>query len=569
MASTQSDQAPIPAAPTECDLVMQGGITSGVAYPAAVIELHKHFRFRSIGGASAGAMAAAVTAAAEYARDSGGFQRLEALRAELRTPGLIAGLFRPTRDAAPLFRILLGAQAKHTDGAKAMTYLWGLVRWLFLPALLSGAAAFGLGVVLVHSAGGTLGGLGVLGWVVFSFGVLVTAALGLVVALGWSVRGLVKRMPANNFGMVPGAKQRPADADALTDWLHKKIQHIAGRAEDDPLTFEDLLSRGVDLQLMTTDVTGGRPVRMPNGSHSGVEYLFSVDELRPLVPKPVLDFLARTCPVRYPEAGQLRALPGGGMPVLLAARISLAFPVMLSAVPLWTVKEQGVARHWFADGGISSNFPIQFFDAWLPTRPTFGLYFGAPIPPTGRPEPQRPQRLPDPTKVVGYLHSILLAGMNWHDTLQAQLPGFRDRVVPIPLSDGEGGFNLTMPPDMIADVDAKGAAAGRQLAAFDFHRHWLDRYALTMRMVQRNLSRPHDGRVSFREAYTEQYGRWFAEGAPGTELPEGVTAVWCGEAAEATSGLLASSCAWLPSGESFVDGQDPLPPMTMRITPDV
>ena len=48
----------IPAHPTECDLVMQGGITSGVAYPAAVLELYKTFRFRSIGGASAGAMAA-------------------------------------------------------------------------------------------------------------------------------------------------------------------------------------------------------------------------------------------------------------------------------------------------------------------------------------------------------------------------------------------------------------------------------------------------------------------------------------------------------------------------------
>jgi len=33
----------IPARPTECDLVMQGGITSGVAYPAAVLELYKQF----------------------------------------------------------------------------------------------------------------------------------------------------------------------------------------------------------------------------------------------------------------------------------------------------------------------------------------------------------------------------------------------------------------------------------------------------------------------------------------------------------------------------------------------
>ena len=28
---------------------------------------------------------------------------------------------------------------------------------------------------------------------------------------------------------------------------------------------------------------------------------------------------------------------------------------------------------WFSDGGIASNFPIHFFDSWLPDRPTFGI----------------------------------------------------------------------------------------------------------------------------------------------------------------------------------------------------
>jgi Patatin-like phospholipase len=48
---------------------MKGGITSGVVYPAAVSELKDSFRFCSIGGASAGAIAAAVTAAAQFGRD--------------------------------------------------------------------------------------------------------------------------------------------------------------------------------------------------------------------------------------------------------------------------------------------------------------------------------------------------------------------------------------------------------------------------------------------------------------------------------------------------------------------
>jgi predicted acylesterase/phospholipase RssA len=49
----------------QCDIVMKGGVTRGVVYPAAVAAIAKRFRFRSIGGTSAGAIAAVVTAAAE------------------------------------------------------------------------------------------------------------------------------------------------------------------------------------------------------------------------------------------------------------------------------------------------------------------------------------------------------------------------------------------------------------------------------------------------------------------------------------------------------------------------
>ena len=47
---------------------MKGGITSGVVYPGALFELAKEYTFRNIGGTSAGAIAAAATAAAELGR---------------------------------------------------------------------------------------------------------------------------------------------------------------------------------------------------------------------------------------------------------------------------------------------------------------------------------------------------------------------------------------------------------------------------------------------------------------------------------------------------------------------
>jgi predicted acylesterase/phospholipase RssA len=72
----------------QCDIVMKGGVTRGVVYPAAVAAIAKRFRFRSIGGTSAGAIAAVVIAAAELARtvndDMRGFNRLAAIPQDLR-----------------------------------------------------------------------------------------------------------------------------------------------------------------------------------------------------------------------------------------------------------------------------------------------------------------------------------------------------------------------------------------------------------------------------------------------------------------------------------------------------
>src|SRR3954467_14194439 len=82
--------APAPAAPSpaagpllECDLVMKGGITSGVVYPLAVCELATVYRLRSVGGSSAGAIAAAAAASAELGRAGGGFDRLRTLPEDL------------------------------------------------------------------------------------------------------------------------------------------------------------------------------------------------------------------------------------------------------------------------------------------------------------------------------------------------------------------------------------------------------------------------------------------------------------------------------------------------------
>src|SRR5262245_19879227 len=63
-ASTESTQTSL----LPCDIVMAGGVTSGIIYPGAVAMIARRFSFHSIGGTCVGAIAAAITAAAEYGR---------------------------------------------------------------------------------------------------------------------------------------------------------------------------------------------------------------------------------------------------------------------------------------------------------------------------------------------------------------------------------------------------------------------------------------------------------------------------------------------------------------------
>ncbi|MDQ3526165.1 MAG: patatin-like phospholipase family protein, partial [Chloroflexota bacterium] len=49
---------------------MKGGITSGLVYPKAVVRFARDYQVRNVGGTSIGAIAAALTAGAEYQRQS-------------------------------------------------------------------------------------------------------------------------------------------------------------------------------------------------------------------------------------------------------------------------------------------------------------------------------------------------------------------------------------------------------------------------------------------------------------------------------------------------------------------
>src|SRR5688572_14903269 len=54
--------------PSLCDLVLEGGVTSGVIYLGAVAELSRRYQFKNLGGTSSGAISAAAAAIAQRSK---------------------------------------------------------------------------------------------------------------------------------------------------------------------------------------------------------------------------------------------------------------------------------------------------------------------------------------------------------------------------------------------------------------------------------------------------------------------------------------------------------------------
>jgi hypothetical protein len=513
----------------ECDIVMKGGITSGVIYPMAVCNLAKTYKLRSVGGASAGAIAAAAAAAAEFGRGDGGFARLEQLpndiTKESRGKSTLFGLFQPTRATYPLFRAFTAGMGKSHQ------MMWTIVGLLvgFWPWAVVGAVPGVAVVVLCASGSGWARCAGV------AAGALLVV-LGVVLAVVLGVLKVLNGVPRAGFGLctgMPGAGSK--GADALTPWLHTKLQTIAGRMGQDPLTFGELETREIVLKTMTTNLTLHQPMAMPWTSQT---FFFDPAMMRTLFPEDVVKWMEDHPPTNGSDGPLVGAklwdrdllwlqarsqqpplLPfpaPGDVPILVATRMSLSFPLLITAVPLYAVDYNLVANqepsaaadkwrqgnpdgtveaaaaalgkvrptfdpNWFSDGGICSNLPVHFFDAPLPTRPTFAMDLASfpdgwakdekdqsknvylPQKNTGRLRPWAPIPTKGIKNLGTFLFEIVDTARGWVDAAQLVLPGYRDRVVTIFHDDKEGGMNLAMPKRTVDDLAARGGAAATTL----------------------------------------------------------------------------------------------------------
>jgi predicted acylesterase/phospholipase RssA len=548
------------------DVVMKGGITSGVVYPLAVCELAKTYRFCNVGGSSAGGIAAAFAAAAERNRGGRGFNELAAVPADLGRQ--LPHLFQPSHRTRALFRVF---RAATSETWRLPRIIWAAVS-AQRPATLAGAAFGASGAVLslILTRGAPHSGeqwlrLLLDAWPAIPAVVLmalVGAALGTVVAA-------VRALPLNGHGLCIGSngKMKPGKGPLpFTDWMDDRLSRIGGHAG--VLTFGDLwgdaartayfdagsatkekrekamraaaAKADVRLEMMTTNVTHAKPVRLPFVEDV---YFFCETELSRWFPPRVMEVLLSKgaeaskggVPWLCPEHGTpLRKLPEPpDFPVVVAVRMTLSFPGLISTVPLWSVDygalEPAPVRCRFSDGGVSSNFPIHFFDALVPGRPTFAIGLGSypkgresdhvryPASKTGLPSVRETDSL---RQFVGALLDTL---QNWSDNGQSALPGFRDRIVEVRTGAGEGGMNIAMSEATILRLAVRGRDAALALTddvtGFKFRDHREVRYRTAMAELQEavtNIATKYDGDLfdgmpGYREFVEEALGPGWLE----------------------------------------------------------
>ncbi len=515
-----------------CDIVMEGGVTSGIIYASAVADLAKSYRFSSIGGSSIGAFAAALTAAAEYSRRRGsnvGFKLMENLPTVLaeeddQNETRLLRMFRPQDGTRRLFRIFLASLDRRSTFSRLVCGLTEAIHQYWRAVLLALVAT----AVLVLSGplvltwlgwstpppyGFDLRVVGLGSWVLALLIALVFAvALTLFLGIVWDFRCELVR---NGFGLCRGwSEEERMDSLDLAGFLHASIQLAADRnpIDDPPLTFADLRDApgraanvlgqpsigdappSINLQVYSTNLAHGRPYRFPLDPADDMGRLFfRVDDLKPYFPQPILNHLVGYAlpygsqTISDPEASaatkQYLELPTDRLPIVVAARLAMSFPLLISAVPLWAIdyeapiESRGFAPCWMSDGGLCSNFPIHLFDSHVPKWPTFGIALQN----RGNHRPNQCVWLPEKHyegrgdtwdrfaesqeplgRLAGFLVSLWLAAWRWNDTTMMRMPGVRDRVVRIFLEEDEGGVNIKMSKQAI---DALTQKYGKPAAA--------------------------------------------------------------------------------------------------------
>lgn len=392
-------------------------------------------------------------------------------------------------------------------------------------------------------------------------GTVVLAALAATaIAVAVSVRSLLAHHPeVEHFGLVPGVRLPDMDAGgghgladrlagvptgddvpALVDWLTDRIDDLAAipharNGSDDEtrptLTFGELWLgrlgpftpsevdqlrraaadpqlRCVDLALVTTNLSQGRPYTLPfldaeRADREGASrFLFCRSCSASVLPVRVVSQLILASPAQAREStcprheGEiLHEVPDPwDFPVAAAVRMSLSTPGLLRAVPLYTLDVESpgplqdpygrvvgpppappavfVPRvQWFSDGSLTADQPVHSFDTHLPRWPTFTLTLDS-LPTTPSQDGQAewvrvPEQDATPrarswrrlTTLDAFAAVLTQTAAAWQDRMQADLPGARGRIAIVHRGPGESA-PLFLPQRGILALAVRGFHAG-------------------------------------------------------------------------------------------------------------
>ncbi len=485
----------------DCDVIMKGGITSGVVYPPALAEIATDHRLHGIGGTSAGAIAAAAAAAAELGRTSetGGVARPGQVPNELKQTDsrgrtLLFRLFQPQAATRSTFELIWNFRSRK-GVFKSLGLLADLarmaagVRPLKTPLTIAVAVVLAVAALLLAGPWSLIVGVPLV-----IIGVIIGGVLRLLDVAP-------ARLADNSYGLCNGMTPEGANTPAVTDWLHEQIQILAGRRDGDvrpderrrPVTFGDLQQSDIELVVLTTNISRGTSETIPFREQV---WAFHPAEMQRLFPTDVAAHLVAKASTSDDTelTAELERLglhlmpPSDELPIIVAARMSLSFPVLLSAVPLWGLTferqtsegapewKKTFVRNWFSDGGITSNLPVQLFDAVLPRWPTYGINLSGgadttatnPAANVWRPISTGQGGLAPTvpiTSIGSFLGGVFDTMQNWADNENSRAVGFRDRICTVRLGPSEGGMNLDMPAERIDELVKKGRCSGQNLAS--------------------------------------------------------------------------------------------------------
>jgi hypothetical protein len=444
-------------------------------------------------------------------------------------------------------------------------------------------------------------------------------------------RQLTRTLPENFYGMSRAYDSNLGDKASeapLTNWLTGFLNDLAGKPmSDGPLTFGDLYRapaaagdpevqgpdyRAINLEMMTTALNHGRPYRVPFRPPDTI-FFFCPDEMKRLFPPAVVGHMVKHAqPMDQGDlvpqgAGgqQLHRMPAAAdLPVIVATRMSLSFPVLLSAVPLYAVdfgrehnqdrtKAPMAERCWFSDGGISSNLPIHFFDGPIPLWPTFAVNLKQFHPDFNKEEdaiflPRNSSAVTQVAwtrfekdgrgSVLQFLWAVIETMQNWQDSTQSRVPGYRDRLVHVSQRDDEGGLNLNMPVATVERLADRGRRAGVKLVerfgtnAEADDSGWTEQRWVRLRSCMEltadwigRLARSYQGAVP----PDKDFDAILTRPAGHPPKPYSQSPADQGRSIQAMQVFLQMFAQWQAKGTGFDDDRVPRPTPSLRIRPRV